>query len=534
MIWLLEIKAAGGPLRYASAPVVVDGVTFAAGLSPFELTRDETLSEIGVEITDQSETWRPESGEPARLELFDPSTGRVLPILEGLTADPEYANPGQPHTLSVSIRAAVQATVLYPPASASVSPATWAGPAELVDPDSVGVNVAGFDEMITNAAYPTIIGYPGAGERNTTTPGLSAPCLPVGIAIGDHVLLLSLGKIEATTVKVFDLDDTFKVRAEDHLGNPVYDADGSEFFAPGPVMLYQDIAVTQTTDLLGQTVSVAVVPTASSPWKEFLGGQLGHRYACGYTSASGYGGGVIEGGQVLRGLGDVIMWALTKGGVRVDTARQRAHLADLNTSKIDTVLNTPASDLPQMVDSQFAGTFNLLRVQTASGLYYRRKVANPQAIQAVRHLSVERRDIDRRASVREAMRSVATSFSLEYGWMPFSNRYMYSLRAEGAAGVGVNVVVPELAKSVGTEAKPITTMLTWDRNTAARMLGDLALLIGRMWLRTTYEGDELIDLEPGDIVTITDPEAGLNMRPVAITAVTLGGPRVSIDVSWPK
>ena len=169
-------------------------------------------------------------------------------------------------------------------------------PTAVIDDESWPNAPDGSDGVV----YPIVIGTPGVytDTSGTTKYTAATPAPMVDDTGGAEVLLLSLGRVSASTVRIRN--------AEDATG--------------------EDFNVTITTDGRGQTVSVVSLAGAATltvdPEAEY------------HARWSGGGGLIGRSGSYMSGAGEVLLWALSHSTIPVDLARFEAVRGELDRYKV--------------------------------------------------------------------------------------------------------------------------------------------------------------------------------------------------------
>lgn len=530
--WLLDLTIGGRVLRYATREVVaIDstgvGRVYRRGLSDFSLRLDGLETEAGVEVIDRGINWAELAArgdglerQPAVLRFWVDGQvlGQARVAVDGLVEQPEYGDPEAPSALVLTVRDP-STDALYPPSTAVVDETTW----------TYEIDVLIFSDLISGAVYPTVFGFPGGGDNASFIPFGATPALLVTFDYTwpspDVFLVIADGEVDADEVCVWAPE----MRS---LFGPAL-LPGSAFFEFRPVET--------TTDALGRTVSIVKFnPTPNDPITDVPPWDLwphpDQPYYVGWQLDTGRGGGKLRSDRSgpIRSLTDVLGFVLRNSGHRVDLQAQEAEGNRLDHYLIDGCLNERLALLPWF-ESNLLPLFPVVRARTSRGLYYRFVHWTATAVDAIMHLSTVDRRVTRASSIRSSG-NIANVFALEYQLkLPgsqFRKRAVLSHANSATFGIIDERVVaaPILARSHAKygeiEAPTVQTEWTWSDSTASRVLAYWATRDGLPRRFVEYAGPELHTLSRGDVVTITDPEIGLDDAVAIVDGVTLSSGRL--------
>jgi hypothetical protein len=540
--WLIEIVVGGRPERFAIRPVSVtvssassEVWSFRDGLGNITASPSTMPDKIGIEIDDLQTEWgeiaaRGDSIEWAPVRLWWWYPGQTLEeavaVLEGVATDIEFADPDSATRLVFTADQGSRAgPKQWPEAAAVVDETTW-----LNETDGA-LDATLIDENILGQHYPTVIGYPGSGDESATQisptagapPGAPALVVQWGATFGAWRLLVCEGRVAATKCTCWDT-------APDGL----------------TTIIHEDLTLSETTDLLGRVVTVATMPSTSdltptgqSVWIQTNTGA--REWWTGWNNDPAFGGGLLFENKLLRGLGDVLVWALSRAGVRVDIANQRTQAAVLNRFKIDTYINTP-TEMERWIESNLVPLFPIWRMRSAAGIWYRYINWRATADDAVAR--IDGRDGQARATapIRLMPGPIYNRFTLQYKQSPVTSSYraIAVLAAEHEQSVAFDgiddrvlgsPVCRESVSRYGQLEKPIVkTHLTWSDTTASEILGHWAARDALPLYGTTYEAASLDRLISGDVVVVDDPDRHLDERIAIVAKVDVGGPTHAVDL----
>lgn len=531
--WLLDVDYGGYVLRVSSSSVVVDAEdgrtrSYQAGLTMADPAR--SAESIAVTIDGTAVDWP---------SLFargqDPSTGvatlrRWYPgqtledadvRLVGAVDDVEWGARVDPLTASL---------VTEPWRDRTMLP----GPTLQFGEDTWPVHVLGVaDELVAGKAYPIIIGCPGGA-------GLAQ--------VGEWYLLRTGGAVAAAPAYLAEkVGDTYTVSSKILVAGHavgateciVHDAsDGTSWIFP----LATDV------DGLGQVVTVTDFATAGS---SVVRPELGHAYFSAWrtgidsTGARVAHGGLLRtdgSGELLRGLGEVLVWLYTQGArqlgaarssVRFDAGRQEAQRAYLDRYLIDACISSPTS-IDEWVRTHCESVFPIRWVTGSRGGYWLALRWDATELDAVATLSADTGRVRRVSRVRSTTQSAYSRFTLEYGRVADGE---YIRRAtlcgkpdpdngdERASGRCLVAQMREATRTGGDGIREwsATSDVIGEDGTAAAALEALAARNAVPPIPATYEGDpELEALEIGDVVVVEDSEIGWTRRVALVWDLTPG------------
>lgn len=500
-VWLLDLEVGGHVHRYSTRRVVVetvdgDELLYEEGLADPAVGWGDVAgtgeASVGVELqTDVDWSLSVAHGHaldqcPASLWRWRPGEvrERARLVLRGLTSAPVYGAQHEPMAVSIR-RAPREQSSTLPPVQAVVDLTTW---------PTVGVPAYAIPDASLGAAYPLVIGCPGDDD------GAIRAVVPVPLAgfradpLVSRVVWLG-GDAASVSVQVVQ----------------------------GDVETTATETVVPTSDLLGRRIEVAPVVVADS------GGQ----FRIGFGAATG--GGIRWRGELLRGAGDVIAWALTEHySGRVDLGRLAAARSALNLYKIDTWINAPTV----VWDWLQAEVLSLLPVElreSAEGIYPALLRWDLTERDAVAHLEAPR--VEREGAIGLDAVSIANEITVEYrpladsGARWLGRHVLTSTAAIGSASSasgGVRVVRDSslLATDVRVQGHPACTKsqrryglrplriqaeAVWDTATAVRIASDAAARLALPRRTARYVGGHHLEaLEVGQAVTLTDAELHLD------------------------
>ena len=499
--WVLSLEYAGGTWYLGQESITIDdgtGGTIVISDGLLDLAdMTETLDlwstdsprrsvpvefDLGVDVATLIEEGHDLAGcvaELAQLADGDDWSAR-RPFVLGRLQEPQYGADGE------GVRASIEQDVLSSDETLQVSPVIGeALNAVLLTLGYFAVAVAEAD-----AVAPFIIGTPGGG----TEPGSVAPYsvqMTDGVGLPYNFYLLAAHAVEATTVTLMNPDNATTIAA----------------------------SVLHVT-VLGATIALAVEAAALStmtPTKVPV-------------VVWNAGGGLIdEAIGALETAGDYLAWLLRLTEQQVDHGRVNAAREALRAYTIGTYIDESVT----VADYIREAVLDLVPVSMMTGpngVYPHVWRYDATADDAVAHLDVtEDPDIERDGLVTyEDADKIANTVTLAYRWSPLFEGYTSVMTSRGdgrvprlqyGAGVGDPLdyyADPVLARSFaryGVRRATIETSLVHDVLTATRVLAWRS----RRWALPSRVVDYTCPqrwawIEPGDFVTVTDPELAWSER----------------------
>ena len=335
---ILEVLGGGGSVRAATSAVDVPSaggtVRFPSGLDEIDVPDDVEALVVAVRVPEADTVRRvagPWVGREVVLRFWHP--GQQLEdaevLLRGVVSTASWDDPEAPGRLVLGLELAaadLSARVLPPHAVAS----------------TIGWSLLPVDQY--GEGIPVIIGTPGAG----TVPIPSTPLVEVVPLHFDGAAFVTTCAVASHVVHATDVT--------------VYD------FTAAASLSGQSLAIEQTEDDDGRPVAVVQVPSTFVP----------DRGATLYASWPD-GGGVLLEGELVRGLGSVLLWGalFRPGRVRYDIPAIRAARADLDRFLVDAVINDPDLTWEEWVSRGVLAACLVDRIEGPAGVYYRARQTTP-------------------------------------------------------------------------------------------------------------------------------------------------------------
>lgn len=504
--WLLDLDFQGRTYHITDAPggAVIDGKTYEPGLQTFEHVDSGDLQAITVEI-DIGEDW---AGLVAEGFPLDWATGTIRRwwhgqtlaeaevVLSGVAMDPEYGAADEPLTLTIEPETAREGTMLDPLAVADQT--AW--PEQEVEIHGAP-HMASIPDRSIGRTYPLVIGIPGQPEPGR---GRAYPAVPVVLAryaaTEDRppevwegtTIVLGVGRMAAHEARIWLFD-----RDEERHENL-------------PTIVAQDEAGTRIT-MVTLEADHALRPFGPSVelW-------------------AGYGSNILGGilgrdGQMLRGAGDVLEWALVDvGGFRVDHGSLAAAKPVLNRYMVDTYIDDSKVGVWEWVERELLKLLPVVVMDSAQGLAVKviRWDASEARLHSVAHLDATPGSgpVHRVSSITSLRDELRNRFEVRYrgarGGQQWISRVVVDAPGgprDGDARVLLDSRCQVSQARYGVLPYSVDASWVWDDATADRIARDLAARMALPLRQVTYAcGWEQDVVEPWDVVTITDPEVSLD------------------------
>lgn len=296
----------------------------------------------------------------------------------------------------------------------------------------------------SGVAYPIVIGYPGNDplDQDGGFPAYRGVWLS---KLYTHQLLgVGLGKIAATQVHLTTDSDVYGsdvLVSQEWEGVPATDRRGAML----SVVDYgtNDYGTPGDPAYLG--ASFALVTTDTTPvyiW---------------HTEATG--GGILRDGEVLRGAGDVLAWAMERSGVPFDAGRFQAAAGALNDYLIDFAF-TESVPAWEWVTEELLPLLPVSLVPGERGVYpvpWRQDIGRADCV-AVIDADADPR-IDPAEMAAEDSASQVTSWTLRYGYNARTDKLRYTRRVGPFYEDSTDVASAEVRSSVGAMGDVVAVAL---------------------------------------------------------------------------
>jgi len=429
---------------------------------------------------------------PARLYVYPLGATKRTLIMRGSVQAFTYDVAGEPLVLEIE-------------QSADDDEGSLLRPTQFIGTNALGPDGATWewDGDAAGEFYPVVIGKPGSGDGSA----FGSP------AFGCNLVSPSTGLMIAAAHRVA----ATSVYAE-NFGNG---ASGTR-------------SIVETyTDQIGSPFSlINVVGWASPTWND--GDET-------WIDWGASAGGLEFDGELLRGAGDVIRWALTKSTLEWDSGRLGAVTAELNKYLIDATITAEPGEIVRPWEWLTDAVLPLLPVSIVygpEGLYPALWRTDATAADAILSLE-EGANCTRLSDVGGSDAStVKNDFTISYGFDAKRNRPTRRFRLCGDlaavdedADASAGLLCRRSFARFGQRAKTVRAEAVWDAGTAGRIARWMAAAFAMPSRAIEYQVDaDLLYLEAGDVVAITDSALSMSSRVALVERVALDSlrPRVAL------
>jgi len=487
LYWLLSVTWMGRTFRWATEAIGIlnnDGETleFAGGLS---LSFTEKIDFFGgsatvpsvsvrdldfpVDVAEMIELGHPLVRAPTELALWAPGRGTyedAIVYMKGKLTLTDYGAVGEPVGFTL-VPDGIEGSVLEPQSTAIINATTW--------PDR--------DPVAEGKYYPTVIGKPGFAQGVTTGINGGSPAMVVD-DVNDYLLVA--GHPVAATANVRIIDRTDLVGA---------------VFTP-------DTRV----DGLGRQVTTVT-----------LGGAVpyvaGNEYWAHWVDSEGGLENPWVTGECLEGLGDVIRWALNRGGITADVGRWLSIRDALSGYKVATYLDRP-TDLWAWVTRGCLPLAPISILTGSSGLYPVLWSADVLPSEVRADIDVQRDGLERSSPVRYEDGEWATIQRVRYAPRSDNGKPHKVVTASGEYPIADPTVIPSVylraAYNVlgAREGKALELTTVYSKATAQKVAGWRSIVFAMPWRTVQYHDlmGKLSWLRAGAPVTLTDDDIHLSSQ----------------------
>ena len=493
--WLLSLTWAGKTTHYAAERCwpTIDGEavehvpglhwqrTIAASLAPYGgnpagMSASMTLHPImaGVDVPALVSAGHNLGSARGKLRLYAEATEEVRTVIDGRIRDPQWGATDE----------AIVLTLEEMPAPTERS-SFWGRYNRVL-----GTTFASTAASASMEYYPIVVGSPAGYTASDHTPYSGSPGLLVVETGGSETVLLSMGHTVAGAN-----------------GNNVYLSNYGAGTS-GNVQAYND------TDNRGFPVTLADASVLGTPPVDGDALWIAWRDSVNVRTYGIMG----AGGSPIRGLGDVILWAMRQSDVRHDEGRIAGQLARLNQWAVDTYIQrSPERDLAPY--SWLSGTalshIPLSAHIGPNGLYYLPWRYDATADEAIVHLSTATNAHRSGLATSTNLDNVRTNVDVSYRYNPRTSRFRSTVEMTGEDDETDAIRSASLAGvfaaygRMGAAEAPLHSVQ--DAITASSVARSLAKRHGRQRTRIGYVVEQYPGglVGPGDVVTVTDSELGL-------------------------
>lgn len=536
-VWLLDVDLGGRIRRWATSPVTVTDAAgqayeYEPGLSTFageleEATRTVSVDATPVPLGVAELASRGLVGGEARIRWWQSGVvlERAITLLRGIVTDVTYGADDEPMEITIE-RAPLSSSRPMPDPTQSVSdPETWPVTASYETPS-----------QSAGAPYPLVIGYPGNVD------GTAFPAYPVPLVEWDVSLTVSRWVVGADLLRCVEGGEvTLFGYGDDAAGALVTSATSG---VPRVPEVDYDAVGRRVTVVIGDSDLYA--DSSDSPTPDWWAGHTAD------------GGGVPDpwSDGTLRGAGSVLLYLLSRyTSIPIDAAMVATHRPWLDAVLIDCAIWEPV-DCLTWIQVELLPLLGVRERWSADGVWWQPLQWAASPADRVLHLDADAQAVERVERV-ETARPTATRISLEYRY----TRGVYAAISSIGPEYGRQVTIsPGFSRSLvgwqhpglpsgtdtriygspvlataearyGASSEALSTGLLWDTASAGVVLERRALAVGWAWRRVTYSGGvELLRLDIGDIVTITDSQISLSEQVARVDRVVIDGAAVDVEV----
>ena len=492
--WLLDVTWAGRTARFAAQRTwaTIDGEereyvpglhwqrSTSARLAPYGgtpagLSVSATLYPImaGLDVPALVAAGHALGSARCKLRLYSEATDEVVTILDGRLRDPQWGARDE----------ALVATLEEMPLPDERG-ALWGRYNRVL-----GSTFASTAASASMEYYPIVVGSPAGYTSTDHTPYSGSPGLLVDETGGSEVVLLSMG-------------------------HTVAGADGASVYLSNyGAGTSGNVTAANDHDSRGFPVTIAdASPLGTSPVD---GDELWIAWRSA-TNTRTYG---ILGpdDNPIRGLGDVLLWALRQSTVRHDEGRIAAQAARLNQYAVDTYIQrAPDRDLApyDWIGGTLLRHFALSTHVGPGGLYLLPWRHTATADEALVHLDTETNAQRSGLAQETTLDDVRTGVDVSYRYNPRTSRFRSTVELTGEDDNTDADRSGTLARAFATYGPMGTTEANLhtvqDQVTASAVARDLAKRHGAQRTRIGYIVEQYPGglVGPGDVVTVTDNELG--------------------------
>lgn len=355
------------------------------------------------------------------------------------------------------------------------------------------------------AVYPIVIGAPGpyTGSDGTAKNTAATPAIMVDDTANAEVLLLSLGKVEASTVRIRNADDATT----------------------------EDLPVTQTTDGRGVLVSVVSLATAVSLTVD--------AEATYHARWSGGGGIIGTNGATLAKAGEVLVWALSRSSLPFDLQGFEAVRSELDRYILAGYIDDTGFSPTEWVADNLLPILPVSLGFGARGIYPIVRRWGQMLEDAELHIDVDEvpGEIEIDDDALEVDGEPIPTFALRYAWSIFHQEPKRSRTLSGDPAylaVTSDAIMGHASLSAAADmartsrgssvVETVETRMVYDEATAGRVLSMLAALralpVLSISLRVSWWW--LARLRLGQVVSLTASELTISRTVCEVTSITYG------------
>lgn len=520
--WLLDVDFGGVQWRFSDAEVTPasrdDNLprVYVTGLSAIDFDLGGESISVAIRASSSS-VWATETRRlgPMRQRPFvlrrwyAGFLEDALVVLQGVVDSAQWADPGDPAALTLSLRRSLrELSIEVCPSLLSLTEGTD-GAWDSVEPGNFG------------ELYPIVLGFPGESgfevPSGDATPAfvIRQPTLPHLLIAGHHVA--------AVQVHVWDESAQSNLRMDvqnqfDNLGRPV-----------------------ATTDPFGQNSGSV--------------GDASAEITVGWSRDAAWGGGLSHRGEVIDGLGDVLRWGCeTRSRAVYDRGEMESRRRALNRFRVSCVINEPGLLWQDWLSRNLLDTYELEEVHGPRGIYYveQRFVTDATELRGVltTDSAIGGHHVQRASAVVEEQDEIANEITVQYAPARMSTSTYRRRTTVGAllgsnqAFVG-NAYVNYAADTrcmwsrhlYGAIPRTFSVATTWDDGTGALIAQTKVARHALPRQLVSYDGGkDLLDYARWDTVALHDASPGADFRgdlAIVLGLTLLEGDAVRIHLRVP-
>ena len=550
-VFLLDLSWAGGELSVATKPVTVTDKkgtvhVYESGLGDLEVSMAEAIDSVSISLTLPEAGWLDgfRRGYPldqmrGTLSRYYIGTGyesrRVL--VEGALLDVVAGVPGQEDTISAQLSQTAAVDHTFPDRVVTLEAFSGIGSTPY-DMESKCPSLG--------SVVPIIFGAPGRFHFDASIFAIQAvPALELTLEEENHAARCRW-LIAGHHLTGFAINSLVRPTSPARL----YSGTARTDLATATTAVSNSLMLHNTTDHLGN--DVAFLDNNQASHYGSLSNEdvySGREFWIGFANSDVGGLSNPYRDGILDGCSDVIRYLLERySGRQIDLARMETYAADLNNLKIDAVINAPTT-VTAWIDS-LSKSYPIRVVQGPDGIYVRRRRYTADASQAVAALAVKGQSgnigVSRASGLTLAEDEICNQIRIDYAFrfltdanssvtVGSSDQDRAPLTGTGAAGLisrnitGASRLAESSQASYGVREKVIKASTCWDESTAASIGVAMAERYALPRYLVTYQGDRALEtLNPGDVVTIADPDLTDTTRIAIVDDVIIGSRQPSV------
>jgi hypothetical protein len=532
LVWLLDLQIRGKVYRFSTDIVEVASgsdvgpaaFNYRAGLEFLEyqdvvglLDAESSTREVSVSVlfqAGQQEGWDAiadvtrDAGQASgqlSLHLVGNTHKQREIIVDGFLDSPSYGGSSEPVEFTLQESDHLD-PVLFPGTVSAVNHITW-------PQVTVGSNTLKIDDAARGQVYPWIFGQPGTSPpigwwgQNTGFFG-SSPAL--------------IAQIDVTTEDNATNICKLVIAGHETWSDPNAPVPGSVTIFCETFSVPQEQVSATETDSAGKTVTVLNMLSTGPSALDYI--TVGQEMWIGWSAR----GGVINKDRTgpMRGAGEIINYLLDQSGLRVDTLRSRAPLKAVDAYLLDFWINEPRSPM-EIISEDILPILPMspqLRTEGLSFVYWR---WDATAEDATEHIDIEANFGDRVSPVEvSSISEIYNQITIEYcrtgedGQLRKRLTYTHENFDDHANVVFNQYALASFTRYGLREATIVQAPVIERDETAVAVLDWMIRFHSQARRMVSYRLQQKYQtLEPGDVVTLTDPEIGFDRTVCLVTSV---------------